>query len=357
MVEANWRFPAMNEYLLPDKIESEEELDDLLSKPTKETIKDLSEIDGDMMILGVAGKIGPTLAKLIKRAVDEGGLDKRVIGVSRFSNPSVANKLALSGIEVISCDLLDEDAVNSLPEISNIIFMVGRKFGTEEDNTLTWATNIYLPALVAKKFRRSRIVVFSTGNVYPMVKICCRGADESVPPDPIGEYAQSCLGRERIFEYFCRKYGAKALFLRLNYAIDLRYGVLLDIAQKVFSGAPVNLAMGYVNVIWQGDVNNIAARSLKLCSNPPEILNVTGPEIIPVRWLAKQFGKIFGKEPIFEGKEAEDALLSDATRCHMIFGYPKVTLGHMIKWVAHWVTIGGPTLGKPTHFEVRDGRF
>ncbi|MEM1602242.1 MAG: NAD(P)-dependent oxidoreductase [Candidatus Bathyarchaeia archaeon] len=347
----------MRDFVLPDRIDSEEELDEILSRPTPETIKDLSEIDGDIMILGVAGKIGPTLARLVKRAVDEAGLSKRVIGVSRFSDPTIADKLKRYSIEVIPCDLLDEDAFSSLPEASNVIFMVGRKFGTEEDKTLTWATNTYIPALVAKKFRRSRVVVFSTGNVYPLVKVSLRGADESTPPAPIGEYAQSCLGRERIFEYFCKKYGTKALFLRLNYAIDLRYGVLLDVAQRVFNGIPIDLRMGYVNVIWQGDVNNIAVRALKYCSNPPEILNVTGPEIIPVRWLAKQFGKIFNKDPIFEGEEAEDALLSDASKCHMLFGYPKVTLGHMIKWVAHWVLINGPTLGKPTHFEVRDGRF
>jgi len=347
----------MHKYSLPEKINNEEELDEILSRPLPETIEDLSEIDGDIMILGVAGKIGPTLARLIKRAIDAGGLKKRVIGVSRFTNPEVAHKMKRDGVEVISCDLLDEDAVENLPNVSNIIFMVGRKFGSEADSPLTWATNTFLPAQVSKKFRNSRIVVFSTGNVYPLVKVSSRGADEAFPPNPIGEYAQSCLGRERIFEYFCRKYGTKALFMRLNYAIDLRYGVLLDIAKKVFEGIPINLRMGYVNMIWQGDVNNIVVRSLKICDNPPQILNVTGPEIVPVRWIAQKFGKIFNKEVIFEDEEADDALLSDATKCHMIFGYPKVTLGHMINWVAHWVLINGPTFNKPTHFEVRNGRF
>jgi nucleoside-diphosphate-sugar epimerase len=342
---------------LPDLVGSEPELEEILSRPMPETVKAVSRLGGDILILGVSGKIGPTLARLVKRAVDEGGLNKRVIGVSRFSTPGLREELEKIGVETFSCDLLEEEEVERLPEASNVIYMVGRKFGTQEDSSLTWAVNTYIPAIVSRRFKKSRIVVFSTGNVYPLVPVSSGGADESTPPDPVGEYAQSCLGRERIFEYFSRKYGLKTLLLRLNYAIDLRYGVLLDVAKKVFEGLPIDLRMGYVNVIWQGDVNNIAVRSLELCSSPPEIVNVTGPETVSVRWLAEKFGIVFGKKPIFKNSEMENALLSNASKCFRIFGPPTVALDQMIKWVAHWVLIGGRAFNKPTHFEAVDGRF
>jgi len=343
--------------LWPSKIETESELEEIMSRPSLETVEAISNLDGDILILGAGGKIGPTLAKLARNAIEEAKIDKKVIAVSRFSTPEVKEKLNNAGIETISCDLLEKEDVDRLPEVSNVIYMVGRKFGTKGDEPYTWATNTYVPALVAQKFRKSRIVIFSTGNVYPLVPVSSGGATESCHPDPVGEYAQSCLGRERIFEYFCNKFGTKAVFLRLNYAIDLRYGVLLDVAQKVFRGVPIDLRMGYVNVIWQGDVNNAAIRALTLCRNPPRILNITGPEIISIRWLATCFGKIFGKKPIFENEETETALLSNASEYHRLFGYPRVTLKQMIRWVAHWILIGGPTLNKPTHYEVRNGRF
>jgi len=342
---------------LPSLIESEAELEEVLSRPMPETVKAVSRLEGDILILGVSGKIGPTLAMLVKRAIDEAGLSKRVVGASRFSNPGLRERLEKAGVETIPCDLLEEDEVERLPEVPNVIYMVGRKFGTEEDSSLTWAVNTVIPAIVSRRFRKSRIVVFSTGNVYPLVPVSSGGADESTPPDPVGEYAQSCLGRERVFEYFSKKYGLKTLFLRLNYAVELRYGVLLDVAQKVLEGSPIDLRMGYVNVIWQGDVNNIAVRALEVCKSPPEILNVTGPDIISVRWLAERFGAIFRKKPVFRNSEMEKALLSNASKCFRIFGYPAVALEQMIKWVAHWILIGGCTLNKPTHFEVVDGRF
>jgi len=342
---------------LPDLLESEPELEEVLSRPMPETVKAVSRLEGDILILGVSGKIGPTLARLVKRAVDEGGLDKKVIGVSRFSTPGLREELEKMGIETFSCDLLEEEEVERLPEASNVIYMVGRKFGTQEDSSLTWAVNTHIPVIVSRRFKKSRIVVFSTGNVYPLVPVSSGGADESTPPDPVGEYAQSCLGRERIFEYFSKKYGLKTLFLRLNYAIDLRYGVLLDVARKVFEGLPIDLRMGYINVIWQGDVNNIAVRSLELCSLPPEVINLTGPETVSVRWLAEKFGAIFGKKPVFKNSEMGNALLSNASKCFRIFGPPTVTLDQMMKWVAHWVLIGGRTFNKPTHFEIVDGRF
>jgi nucleoside-diphosphate-sugar epimerase len=346
-----------NQLPLPPSIETEEELEELLSRPNAETIGMMSKIKGDIIILGVSGKIGMTLARLVKRTVEEAGVNKSVIGVSRFSSPEAKETLTKIGVETISCDLLEEESVDKLPDVPNVIYMVGRKFGTETDKSVTWVINTHLPEIVAKKFRKSRMVVFSTGNVYPLVSVKSGGASESSSLEPIGEYAQSCLGRERIFEYFCRKFGSKALFLRLSYAIDLRYGVLLDVAQKVFNSAPIDLRTGYVNVIWQGDVNNIALQALTLCDNPPAILNVTGPETVSIRWLAGRFGSMFNKEPIFENEEMETAFLDNASRCHSIFGYPRVTLDHMIRWVAHWFLIGGATLDKPTHFEVRDGRY
>lgn len=341
----------------PSKIETESELEEILSKPTPETVEAISQIEGDIIILGAGGKIGPSLARTAKNAIDKAGVDKKVIAVSRFSTPGLRQRLSEAGIETIPCNLLDWGEVEKLPDVSNVIYMVGRKFGTRGEEPLTWVTNIYVPALAAQKFRRSRIVVFSTGNVYPLVPVGSGGATESCPPDPVGEYAQSCLGRERIFEYFCGRFGTKALFFRLNYAIDLRYGVLLDVAQKVWRGEPIDLRMGYVNVIWQGDVNNAAIRALTLCRNPPGILNVTGPETVSIRWLAEVFGRIFRKKPAFENEESETALLSNASEYHRLFGYPRVPLKRMIEWVAHWVMIGGPTLNKPTHYEVRNGRF
>ncbi|MCX8183775.1 MAG: NAD(P)-dependent oxidoreductase [Crenarchaeota archaeon] len=344
-------------FKLPNLIENKLELDEILSRPMHETVKAVSQLDGDILILGVSGKIGPTLARLVKRAVDEAGLGKRVIGASRFSTPGLREELEKAGVETVPCDLLEEDQLDRLPDASNVIYMVGRKFGTKEDSSLTWAVNTLIPAMISRRFRRSKIVVFSTGNVYPLVPVSSGGADESTPPDPVGEYAQSCLGRERMFEYACKKYGLKTTFLRLNYAVELRYGVLLDVAQKVFEGSPIDLRMGYVNVIWQGDVNNIAVRSLELCNSPPEIINVTGPDIVSVRWLAERFGEFFQREPVFANREMEKALLSNASKCFRLFGPPAVTLEQMMKWVAHWVVIRGWTLNKPTHFEVIDGRF
>jgi len=345
------------DYELPSRIETEDELDDILSRPTPETVEAISRIEGDILVLGAGGKIGPTLARLAKRAAVEAGINKKVIGISRFSSPEARKSLIKAGVETISRDLLEDEILDELPEAANVIYMAGRKFGTEKDRSLTWALNTYLPAIVARKFKASRIVVFSTGNVYPLVPANSGGATESTPPEPVGEYGQSCLGRERIFEYFCGRYGTKALFLRLSYAIDLRYGVLLDVAQKVFTNSAIDLRMGHVNVIWQGEVNNIAVRALALCENPPLALNATGSETVSIRWLANQFGLIFGREPIFENHEMETALLSNASKCHRTFGFPKVTLDHMMRWVAHWVSIGGATLDKPTHYEVRTGTF
>lgn len=338
-------------------IKTEIQLESYLSEPTDEVIKAIAALEGDILILGVGGKMGPTLAKQAKRAIELAGIDKKVIGVSRFSTQGLRKDLHEAGIETIAADLLSEDYLQNLPNIQNVILMAGRKFGSTGNEHLTWAMNGYMPGRVAEKFKDSRLVVFSTGNVYPLTPVSHGGATECLPVAPIGEYAQSCLSRERICTYFSLQYGTPMAILRLNYAIDLRYGILLDIAEKVYAEESISLKMGNVNVIWQGDANAIALRAFTHCQSPPLILNVTGPEIVSIRYLASRFGTFFNKSPNFEGQEAETALLSNASQCHRLFGYPRVSLEQMIEWVAEWVRIGGTTLQKPTHFEVRDGKF
>jgi nucleoside-diphosphate-sugar epimerase len=333
------------------------ELEAKLAEPSERLLRDLETIDGDIIVLGVGGKMGPSLAKLAKNAVRKAGLNKRVIGVSRFSNEEARRDLEQAGIETVSCDLLNDAELQQLPDARNVIYMAGNKFGTTGNEHFTWAMNAYLPGRVAEKYRNSRIVVFSSGNVYPFSPVGLGGVDESVPPEPIGEYAQSTLGRERVFEYFSRKYGIPMVMFRLNYAIDMRYGVLLEIAKAVYEERPIDLTMGHANVIWQGDANEMAIRCLTKCATPPEIVNVTGPETMSVRWAAGEFAKKFGKPPILEGTESETALLSNASKAHQWFGYPRVSLRQMIDWVAEWVKAGGTTWNKPTHFQERKGRF
>lgn len=338
-------------------METLEELEQVMLDPSERLVRDVARLDGDLIILGVGGKMGPSLAKLAKRAFERAGLNHRVIGVSRFSSGEVREDLERSGVETISADLLEEEQLQALPDAKYVIHMVGRKFGTTGKEHLTWAMNAYLPGRVALKYRNSRIVSFSTGNVYPLVKLAQGGATEEDPPRPAGEYAQSCLGRERIFDFFSRKYGIPMVHFRLNYAIDMRYGVLLEIARAVREKQPIDLRMGQVNVIWQGDASEMAIRSLLHCQSPPKILNVTGPENISVRWLAREFGRRFGVEPIFEYEEEDSALLSNASEAHRLFGYPRVSLRQLIDWTARWLEAGGITYDKPTHFQEREGEF
>lgn len=338
-------------------IETPEQLEQQLTNPSPELINAMASLSGDILILGVGGKMGPTLAQLAVNACRQAGVKKRVIGVSRFSAGDTAQKLQQGGVETISADLLDDNQLQQLPDVENVIYMVGFKFGSTGNEHLTWVMNAYLPGRVAQRFPKSRTVVFSTGNVYHLTPLCSGGATEDTPTAPVGEYAQSALGRERVFEYFSRRNQTPMLIYRLNYANDLRYGVLLDVAQAVYSGQPVDLAMGYANVIWQGDANEVALRSLLYTSCPPRILNVTGPETVSIRWLAEQFAGLMGTKPVFTGAEAGSALLSNASRAHQLFGYPRVNLRQMIEWTAHWVQSGGATLGKPTHFQERQGKF
>jgi len=334
------------------------ELEERLSRPSEALVSAMDAIDGDILILGAGGKMGPSLAKLARRAADLAGRPRRIIAVSRFSNPALRAELLEHRIETIASDLLEPDALNFLPDIPNVVFMAARKFGTSGDEHLTWAMNTYLPGLVAERFRHSRIVTFSTGNVYPLLPVSQGGAVETIPVHPIGEYAQSALGRERMFQYASARWGTKIAVLRLNYAVELRYGVLVDIGRAVFAQRPISLRMPYVNVIWQGDANSWCLRSFAYCQSPPFILNVTGPETLCVREIAVEFGHRLGVEPTFLS-DANDStsLLSNASKANGLFGNPSVTSTDMIAWIAEWIMQGGATLNKPTHFQSRDGKF
>jgi len=334
-----------------------QELKERLSTPSERLIKDFQKIEGDIMILGVGGKMGPSLAQLAVRASKASSNQNRIIGVSRFSDKSLQQELENDGVETIVADLLDEEELSALPEVDNVIYMVGKKFGTGGNEHLTWAMNAYLPGRVAEKFKNSRIIVFSSGNIYPFVSSLTGGSTESTAPEPLGEYAQSCLGRERIFEHFSHRYNTPMLIYRLNYAVEMRYGNLLEIATSVYQEKPIDLSVGHMNVIWQGDANEIALRSLLHCSTPPKILNVTGPETISIRWVAEEFGKRFGKKPILNNTEGTHVLLNNASYAHQLFGYPSVPLVQVIDWTAEWVRHGGETLGKPTHFQEQTGNF
>lgn len=338
---------------LPQTISDIAALDELLCRPSQALIDDLRRVDGNIMILGVAGKMGPTLAGLAKAAVPE----RRVIGVARFSDPAVKDWLQARDIETINCDLLDEAAINALPKVPNIVFMAGRKFGAEGDLSLTWAMNSHVPALAAQAFASSRIVAFSTGCVYPFVPVDGKGAKEDMAPNPPGEYAQSCVGRERMFEYFSKQHATPGRLFRLNYAIDMRYGVLHDIASKVLQGLPIDVSLGHVNFIWQGDASAQALRCLAHCDIPTSPINVSGHEILAVRDLAAKLGQRFGRAPVIIGKEEPTAWLTDTSQAVKLFGLPIVDTEQLISWTADWVSRSMPSLGKPTKYEVRDGRY
>ena len=332
-------------------------MEDALSTPTPSDVAAAKELRGDILILGAGGKMGPSLARLIRRAIVESGRPKRVIAVARFSDPQIRRDLEVAGIETVGCDLLEPGALGKLPDAENVIFMAARKFGTSGSEYLTWAMNTFLPGLVSERYKCSRIVAFSTGNVYGVVPVNSGGSTENSPVTPVGEYAQSALGRERMFEYGSGRWETPVVLLRLNYAVELRYGVLVDIAHAVFNRRPVDLRMGHVNVIWQRDANSICLRSLAHCASPPLILNVTGSEILSVREIANEFGSRFKVEPMFEGQESDKALLNNAAKAVAMFGHPTIRPGEMVDWIARWIANGSPLLNKPTHFEVVDGKF
>ncbi|MEZ5354735.1 MAG: NAD(P)-dependent oxidoreductase [Bryobacteraceae bacterium] len=333
------------------------ELEELLSRPFDADLEAMRGMNGDLILLGVSGKMGPSLALRARRAADQAGVKMRIIGVSRFSNPDNRRLLEDAGVETIAAELLEEGALERLPEAANVIHMAAHKFGSTGNASFTWAMNTYLPARVAQRYRDSRIAVFSSGNVYGLSPVTQGGSTEETPLEPVGEYAMTAVGRERMFTHFSSQNGTAVVILRLNYAVEMRYGVLLDIGTRVFERKPIHLAMGNANVIWQGDANSICLRSFAHASSPPTVINLTGPETISVRAVAQRFGQLLGVEPVFDGEERPTALLNNAAKCFSLFGYPSVNVDRIIEWTAQWIGRGGATLAKPTHFEARDGKF
>jgi len=336
---------------------SEQKLDEMLTRPSAALVADMKKLDGDIMILGAGGKMGPTLAVLAQNAIAQAGTNARVIAVSRFSDPIAVKLLHDAGVETISADLMNAGQVAALPDVENIIYMAGRKFGTNGQEHMTWAMNACVPTIVASRFVKSRIVVFSSGNVYPMVPAYTGGCTEETRPMPNGEYGMSCLARERIFEHFAKEQGARVAIYRLNFAVDLRYGVLYDICSYIMNDLPVPLDMGCFHCIWQGDANEIAIRSLLHANGDVYTLNVTGPQTVPIKETAIKLAKLLGKEITFSGEPKETAFLSNAGKMFAAFGYPTISVDTLIEWQAEWILSGGRALNKPTHFEERGGTY
>ncbi len=342
----------MSNLSIPSLIETEDQLIDQMTMPTPEVERAVRELDGDIVILGIAGKMGPTLGELLVRAGA-----KRVIGVSRFSDPVSRQDLENCGIETIKADLLDERALASLPDAPYVYQMAGHKFGSTGKESLTWAMNTMLPAQVVSRYRDSKIVYVSSGNVYKYTSTAGSGATETDEVEPIGEYAQSRLGGERVAAHQAERFDTELAIVRLFYATELRYGIVLDIGQKVATGEPVDLTMGYVNQLWQGDANGYLCRCFPLCASPARTINMTGRDVVSVRSIVESLGEALQIEPVFAGEEAPTALLGDAGEMIDKLGEPVVGIDQIVAWVAGWLRSGGRTLGKPTKFESRTGKF
>jgi nucleoside-diphosphate-sugar epimerase len=338
-------------------IDSIDTLDDSLSQPTPGVVETLKNLEGDLLILGVGGKMGPSLARMAVRASEMAGVKRRVIGVARFSNRQLPAWLEKHGVEPLACDLLDPQQIARLPDAANVVVMTALKFGSTGRPGDTWAVNCWMPANICQRFSGSRIAAFSTGNVYPLTPIAHGGSIETDPLVPVGEYAASCVGRERLYDYFSRSAGTRLSIVRLNYACELRYGVLVDLARQIVAGESIDLSMGAVNVIWQGDANAMTLQALGHAASPPFAINVAGPETLSVRRVCEHLGEVLGKPPAFTGSEGTEALLSNGQLGHQLFGYPRVSIRQLCQWIAHWLAIGGPLLDKPTKFQVRDGKF
>ncbi|WP_437203205.1 NAD-dependent epimerase/dehydratase family protein [Planctomicrobium sp. SH664] len=349
--------PALPTLSIPATIDSVEQLDDLLSLPSEAAVAAMGRMQGDLLLLGIGGKMGPTLARMAVRASEMAGVRRRVIGVSRFSSPELPAELNRWGVETISCDLGDENAVRALPDVENVIFMAGMKFGSSGNQPLTWMMNVEVPVMVCRKFARSRIVAFSSGNIYGLSPAVQGGSREEDPLAPVGEYAMSIVGRERMFQHFSQALGIPTLLLRLNYATELRYGVLVDLALTIWNEQPIDLSMGTLNSIWQGDANAATLAAFDHVDSPARILNLAGPELLSVRRIAEELGQLLGKTPKLHGTEAPDAILSNGQRGQQLWGYPRVGPSQMLSWIAHWVRTGGRLHNKPTHFESREGKF
>lgn len=334
-----------------------QELEARLSEPTEAVVEMMQGLAGDLILLGVGGKIGPSIARMAKRASDLVGRPRRIIGVSRFSKPGEAARLQSHGIEVIPCDLLKEKEIAQLPQVENVLYLAGFKFGSNGNMAATWVANAYLPGVVCNRFRSSRIVAYSTGNVYGLTPVESDGSKESDAPNPLGEYAMSCLGRERVFEHFCQANQSPTAIVRLFYACDLRYGVLVDLAQKILAGEPVDLSMGHFNVIWQGDSNALTLMAFAHAGIPARVINLTGLETLSTKTVALALGERLGRPPVFVGEPAPTACLGNMDLAQTCLGRPQVNAEELLDWVADWIRRGGLTLGKPTRFEVRDGRY
>ncbi len=331
----------------------ERALEDILSEPTDATKEIIAGLNGDIVVLGAGGKMGPTLAMMLRKASS----GKNIYAVSRFSDKAVRTRVERAGIKTIQVDLLDESLYSQLPDVENVFYLVGMKFGTTGNQPLTWALNSFVAGVIAQHYKKSRIVVFSTGNVYPLVDINSGGASEEITPEPVGEYAQSCLGRERIFEYFSQLHNTPMTIIRLNYANEPRYGIIVDLTRRILNDDPIDLTTGAVNLIWQRDANDYIIRSISLAKSPPAILNVTGSDTVFVRQLAEQIGRELNTKPRFVSQKAQTALLSNASCCFGNFGYPQTPLEDMVSLIAKWVASGKTVLNKPTKYDMRNGKF
>ena len=329
------------------------ELNERLISPTQAEIDCLGRHPGEIIVLGASGKMGPSLIGRLRRAAPE----RKIYAVARFTSPQAFDEINATGAHAIRADLHNPEEVAQLPQAPNLFYLAGRKFGSGARPDLTWATNTIVPALVGHHYRQSKVVAFSSGNVYPFVDLHSKGCTEDDPTAPVGEYAQSALARERLFDYYSREHGTQTVILRLNYAVDLRYGTVVDIARRVWNHQPVPLTVGKVNAIWQGDANRYAIQALDLCASPARVLNVTGPAIVDVKETAGWFAQRFGTAVTFEGTLSPLALLNDASQCHRLFGPPEVDLPTLREWIAEWIESDGALLDKPTHFEVADGKF
>lgn len=342
---------------LPEYIDDEETLNEVMTRPSPALLEWVEKLSDPLLVLGAGGKMGPSLAVLAKRAAQESGVPLRVLAVSRYSDADARRWLEEKGVETIAFDLLDHKNYDSLPDAQDVIYMVGLKFGTAQNPAMTWVMNTLVPSYVAERYAQSRIVALSTGNVYPLVPVSSGGSRESDPMDPTGEYGNACMARERLFDYYSQQNGTLMALIRLNYAVDLRYGVLVDIGQKVYAGEPIDVTNGHLNCIWQGDANDMIIRSLALVDAPARPVNLTYPEVFSVRSLARELGALMDRQPVLVGEEANTAYLNNAEFICEHLGMPLTPIPTVLRWTAKWIENNGRLLNKPTHFEVRDGKY